>query len=338
MKGHVIATGTHDGRPAAAYVADGKLHDFLAAPPPEYPAPGTVFRGKVGRPVKGLGGFFVDLPNGRRGFLRQTKGISAGGPIYVQVTGYAVEGKAIPVTHRINFRGRYCVVTPEAPGRNLSKSIDDAKAAQTLEQIAGSLALPETTGLIMRSAAQFAPPETVQAEAEKLAEKARAIASGAETIEGPDPVQSLASLWPEVETIDEGHDSFDRFGVDDALSDILAPDIALGTAGTVCIEPTRALVAIDVNTGTDTSPAAGLKTSLLAARSLPRFLRIKGLGGQIVVDFAPFPKKDRRTMENTLRNAFRGDPISTTLAGWTPLGHFELQRRHERLPVERVER
>ena len=57
------------------------------------------------------------------------------------------------------------------------------------------------------------------------------------------------------------------------------------------IEPTRALVAVDVNTGPDTSPAASLKANIAAARDLPRQLRLRGLGGQVVVDFAPMPKK-----------------------------------------------
>ena len=99
------------------------------------------------------------------------------------------------------------------------------------------------------------------------------------------------------------------------------------------IEPTRALVAVDVNTGRDTSPAAGLKANLATARGLPRQLRMRGLGGQIVIDFAPMPKKDRRTVESALRAAFRADPVETTLVGWTTLGHYELNRARVRVPL-----
>jgi Ribonuclease G/E len=48
------------------------------------------------------------------------------------------------------------------------------------------------------------------------------------------------------------------------------------------------------------------------------------------------PKKDRRTFESALRAAFRQDATETALAGWTPLGHFELQRKRDRLPLTEV--
>ena len=88
------------------------------------------------------------------------------------------------------------------------------------------------------------------------------------------------------------------------------------------VEPTRALVAVDVNTGGDTAPAAGLRANLAVARALPRALRLRGLVGQIVLDLAPMPKKDRRAFEDALRAAFRADSIETALVGWTPLVHY----------------
>ncbi|MCB1331935.1 MAG: ribonuclease E/G, partial [Maritimibacter sp.] len=79
--------------------------------------------------------------------------------------------------------------------------------------------------------------------------------------------------------------------------------------------------------------AAGLKANIALARELPRQLRCRGLGGQIVVDFAPMPKKDRPALEQVLRAALRADPVETALAGWTPLGLCELQRKRERRPL-----
>ena len=100
------------------------------------------------------------------------------------------------------------------------------------------------------------------------------------------------------------------------------------------VEPTRALVAVDINTGTDTSPAAGLKANIQALRALPRALRLRGLGGQIVIDPAPLSKRDRRQVESVARAAFRADPIETTLVDWSPLGHLEVVRKRERLPLK----
>ena len=106
--------------------------------------------------------------------------------------------------------------------------------------------------------------------------------------------------------------------------------------GTLYVEPTRALVAVDVNTGADTSLAAGLKANIACARALPRVLRVRGLGGQIVIDAAPMAKKDRKTFESSLRAAFKTDTDETVLVGWTPMGHFELQRKRGRVPLREV--
>ena len=83
--------------------------------------------------------------------------------------------------------------------------------------------------------------------------------------------------------------------------------------------------------GADTSPAAALKVNLAAAKALPRALRLRGLGGQVVVDFAPLSKGNRRQVETALRAAFKTCPVDTALVGWTPLGHYELQRKRERV-------
>ena len=103
--------------------------------------------------------------------------------------------------------------------------------------------------------------------------------------------------------------------------------------GHFTIEATRALVAVDVNTGADTSPAAALKANLAAIRDLPRQLRLRGLGGQIVLDLAPLPKGERRRIEAALTAALRDEDIDTTIVGWTPLGHLELLRKRARRPL-----
>ena len=100
------------------------------------------------------------------------------------------------------------------------------------------------------------------------------------------------------------------------------------------VEPTRALVAMDVNGGGDTSPAAALKANIAAARALPREFRCRGLGGQVTVDFAPVPRRDRQRIEQALAAALRRDPVETVVAGWTPLSHLELRRQRSRLPLQ----
>ena len=121
-------------------------------------------------------------------------------------------------------------------------------------------------------------------------------------------------------------------GIWEEVERLRGPSVALGQ-GSMTIEPTRALVAVDVNTGADLSPAAALKTNLAAAAELPRQLRLRGLGGQIAIDFAPLARSERPRVERALTAALRKDGIDTTVAGWTPLGHLELQRKRVRRPL-----
>ena len=123
---------------------------------------------------------------------------------------------------------------------------------------------------------------------------------------------------------------FEDHGVLDAIDAARGAFVPLGAQASMFIEPTRALVAVDVNTGADGSFAAGLKANMACARSLPSALRVRGLGGQVVLDLAPMPKKERRSFESALRAPFRADDVDTVLAGWTPLGHYELQRKRAR--------
>ncbi|MFY8146463.1 MAG: ribonuclease G, partial [Rhodobacter sp.] len=121
MKGRVIAFDTLRGRPAAALIADGRLEDFLIDPADDAPVPGAIYRGIVDRPMKGQGGVFVRLPDGATGFLRQVSGLAPGQPVLVQVSGAAEPGKAVPVTARLLFKSRYAILTPDAPGLNVSR-------------------------------------------------------------------------------------------------------------------------------------------------------------------------------------------------------------------------
>ena len=128
---------------------------------------------------------------------------------------------------------------------------------------------------------------------------------------------------------------FAEHGVDEMVAALLQPRLDLVGGGHMMIEPTRALVAVDVNTGPDTSPAASLKVNIAAARDLPRQLRLRGLGGQVVVDFAPMSKKDRAILDQVIKAAFKGDG-EANLAGWTTLGLYELTRKRDRLPLADV--
>ncbi len=341
MKGRVVAIDRIAGRGAAALVVDGRLEDLLIDPPEDVPGPGAILRAVVERPMKGQGGVFVKLPEGK-GFLKQVNGLSPGQAVIVQVTGSAEPGKALPVSTRVLFRSRHCIVTPGAPGLNIARGIKDDDIRAELGEIAAEVmaGADETLGLIVRSAAAHAAPDEVAediADTRALAEVVLADATGGPEllVDAPDAALQAWRDWaePAPDEVMEGDGAFRDLGVEEMIDAILAPAVDLPGGGSMVIEPTRALIAVDVNTGADTSPAASLKANIAAARDLPRQLRLRGLGGQVVVDFAPMSKKDRATLDQVLKAAFRHEAAETSLAGWTPLGNYELQRRRDRPPL-----
>ncbi len=340
MKGSVIALDRLGGRAAAAHLVDGRLEDFLLDPPEGGPPrPGAIFRAVCARPLKGQGAMLMRLPQGQ-GYLRGTKGLREGQALLVQVTGYAEPGKAVPLTARLLFKSRFAIVTPDAPGINISRGIrDEDERARLLEIAAEAMAgAPAEAGLILRSACAGAEGVAIAADIAAMADIAAKVLGDAEgndpelLLDGPDAHMLAWREWPAPDLLAEGEGSFADHGIHEMLDALAGPQVLPG-GGFAFVEPTRALVAVDVNTGADTSPAAALKANLALARDLPRLLRCRGLGGQIAVDFAPLAKRDRRQIEQALKAALRRDPVETALAGWTPLGHLELQRKRERLPV-----
>lgn len=330
MKGRTVYLGEINDREAAALVADGLLEDVIVESGSDLPQ-GSICRAVVDRLVKGQGGVFLRLPNGERGFLRDKSGWKEGQSLLVQVSGASEPGKAIPVTRRLLFRGRYVIVTPGAPGINVSRRIRDPDLRQSLTNI-GEKAGPEL-GLIFRSACAYANDEDISQELHDLLALSHAVLAdhqgGPELlVSGVTPHEAAYLDWadPPPDDIENGLD----YSVLDQVAQLLRPEVPLGQGAHMVIESTRALIAVDVNTGPDTSPAAALKANIAAARALPRQLRLRGLGGQVVVDFAPVSKRDRGTIEQVLRAAFKADGIETTLIGWTGLGLFELSRKRER--------
>lgn len=339
MKGDSVLLDTVSGRRIALRLKNGQPDDLLVDPPQDGPPlPGTIYRARIDRPVKGQGGVFVSLGAGATGFLRDGKGLSQGDSVLVQVTGYAEPGKAVPVTARLLFKSKWAIVTPGAPGTNISRGIHDEELRVALKAAVHDLPLPDGAGLILRSAAATAEPDAVAEDAEEMARLAHALLADREgppelLLDGPDAHHLAWREWGDPADLDTRNGCLAARGLLEEIDRLRHPLAALPGGGSLAIEPTRALVAVDVNTGTDSSPAAGLKANITALRDLTRHLRLRGLGGQIVVDPAPSPKKDRKQLEQVLRAALRACPIETSFVGWTPMGHLELQRKRERLPL-----
>ncbi|QMU57167.1 MAG: ribonuclease G [Boseongicola sp.] len=341
MKGLQAVFGHVHGIQAAALIRDGQLDDLLIDSPENRIRSGSIFRAKALRSMKGQGGTILETSQGNL-FLRNAKGIAPGQTIIVQSGSYAEPGKAMPATQKLVLKSRYCLATPDAPGLNISKMVKDEDRRVALREILASANPPPETGIVVRSAALSADDTTIRDDIAAIVNLAHRISSEPNAgspellLEGPD-AQTLAWRdWPTPDSTTDVPEAMDQFGVLDRVDQLRRAEMPLDNSGVAYVEPTRAFVAIDVNTSGDTSPAAGLKANMALIRGLTRELRLRGLGGQIVLDLAPMPKRDRRLVEQQFRTAFRRDAIETMLVGWTPFGHLEIQRKRERLPLFEV--
>lgn len=337
MKGRAIILGQWHGHEAAALVQDGRLDDLLIDDDAQ-PRPGAIYRASCERVMKGQGGAFLRLPGGESAWLRAARGLKPGAAALVQVTGVAEPGKAVPVTDRILFKGRHVIVTPGAPGVNVSRAIRDEALRARLVALAGEP--PEGMGLILRSSCEGAEDAAIAADLRLMRDLALSVmgdsGSGPELLaDGDGPHDHALREWSAEQVIDE-KDAFETTGIAEQVAALASPLVDLGGGASMVVEVTRALVAVDVNTGGDTSPAAALKANLAAARALPRQLRLRGLGGQVVVDFVGMSKGQRQPLDQSLRSVFRADPVETSLVGWSAMGLYELNRKRERVPLARL--
>ncbi len=369
MKGRVIALTANPCH--AALIVDGRIEDLLFTTPGDVPRPGAIREAKVTRKLPGDSDVFVDLGDGVQGFLRDAKGLQTGDVLAVMTTSLPEPGKAVPVTRRILIKGRSLILTPGAPGVNVSRQIRDP---ETRARLTDAVSLPDAqTGAIIRSAAADLDAEIIAQECRDLSTCLPDPAQNKGVVQVPGEMVALAQALREWTTpapdmiaapeelerlldwdtapwrfhhdpdladalrFGEG-DPFDHFGVWDQIESLRPARADLASGGWMAIEATRAMVTVDVNTGDQFGGGAAMTANIEAARELPRQLRLRGFGGQIIIDFAPMKKSHRKKIEETLKSAFRRDLIDTSLAGWTPLGNFEMHRKRERPPLSALPR
>ncbi|MEM6898068.1 MAG: ribonuclease E/G, partial [Pseudomonadota bacterium] len=273
MKGRLVALDHWQGREAAALMVDGRLEDLLIDPA-EGPRLGAIFAARVERPLKGQGGVIVAWPGGQ-GFLRRAKNLAPGDILPVQISGFAEPGKAPPVTDRLLFKSRYAIVTPGAPGLNVSRSIRDDDRRDALKGLALESMDGSEHGLIIRSASQNADDDDILSDIHAMRELCEAtltppLQPGA-LFDGDGAHLTAWRDWPAPGQIETMDNSFESHGILDEIERLSDTHVALGPHS-MAIEPTRALIAVDVNTGSDLSPAAALKANLAAIKDLPRQL------------------------------------------------------------------
>lgn len=125
---------------------------------------------------------------------------------------------------------------------------------------------------------------------------------------------------------------FDKFGIEKEIAKALHRKVFLKSGGYICIDQTEALIAIDVNTGRFTGTKhleeTVLKTNLEAAEEIARQVRLRDLGGIIVIDFIDMTiEKNRRELIKHLQECLKHDRAKTTISEISELGMIEMTRK-----------
>ena len=261
----------------------------------------------------------------RTGLLRETARRS-GDQVVVQVKSVRSGGKADIVSEDITLTGRYVVYLPNSAKIASSRSISKDRVAV----LKAALLAAGITGAIIRSAAANAPAEDVLAEAQELRASWQLTCRqeamlGTLLSGGPAAATRLATDYSRHKL------SLRQGGLDDrslreSIATLHSPEFMLPAGGSIMIEPTAALVAIDVNAGL--RPAAAVNNE--AASLIACQLRLRNLSGLILIDFAG---GQGQASLKALEDAVAADPAGCRIGGVTPAGLVELTRPRRDLPL-----
>jgi ribonuclease G len=310
----------------------------------------------------------------QREILPRDKRLHEGERVVVQIRREAQAGKAARVTMATSLRGRLVELIVGRPGSADGRALLTQLApTPALPRSRGREldSLPRRNGgglgwglRILESA----PGDALAAEGAELARRWHEILDRASQLDPParlDPVASFAAalagslpaapdeiLVDEAAAIPELRAAFPESAVahlpetewpidlDAVFDEALSATLSLPGGGSVHFEATRAGVLIDVDTGTPETGSperTGMMANLAAAGTIARQIRLRNLGGGIVIDFVGLDSRSaRETLRTALTEALALDPAAPQLLGWTRLRHFELVRPRRKRPLAEV--
>lgn len=142
-------------------------------------------------------------------------------------------------------------------------------------------------------------------------------------------------LMDRVEFVEPGLNIFEQYGIEHRIEKAIQKKVWLKNGGYIVIDPTEALTVIDVNTGKFVGGAnledTVLKTNLQAAEEIARQIRLRDIGGIIIIDFIDMdPPEHRQVVLDTLKQALKKDRTKTNVVGITGLGLVEMTRKKVR--------
>jgi len=305
------------------------------------------------------------------------KYLKKGQEILVQVEKESIGDKGPRLTTQISIPGRYLVLTPLDDSLGISKRISDPEERNRIRNIIKQQRLPKGIGCIVRTAAKGIPPKNISREVRYLIKlwsnihgrtrKANppvalyeecslmlrilrdqftedvdeVIIDQKEAYKNAVRFMSLfmPSLKPRIKFYNVKTPIFEKYGLARDIENIFKRKIPLRNGGSIVIDETEGMVAIDVNTARYTGKSdvdeTIFKTNMEAAREIARQIRLRDIGGIIIIDFIDMRSKDhRRRIENMLEDSFRRDKAKSKIIGMSPIGVVEMTRQRVRKSLE----
>jgi ribonuclease E len=295
--------------------------------------------------------------------------------LLVQVTKEERGTKGAALTTYLSLAGRYCVLMPNTgKGGGISRKIANASDRRRLKEVLAELEIPQGMAVIVRTAGSQRTKAEIRRDYEYLLRLWDEIRTTTLESTAPKLIHEEANLIKRAirdqysrdmnEVLVEGDEGYKaaksfmkmlmpsharhvkpykdeavplmhKYQVESQLEAMYSTQIRLKSGGSIVINPTEALVAIDVNSGKATKERhieeTALKTNLEAAEEVGRQLRLRDLAGLIVIDFIDMEEsRHNRDVERKLKEALKSDRARIQLGRISPFGLLELSRQRLR--------
>ncbi|MGI5831211.1 MAG: Rne/Rng family ribonuclease [Thermoguttaceae bacterium] len=301
-----------------------------------------------------------------------------GDEVLVMVIKEGIGTKGPTLSTYISISGRYLVLMPSLKHVGVSRKIEDEATRQRLRKIMNELNPPKGLGFIVRTAGADRTRKELAQDMAYLMRLWKVIVKRIKTLPAPieiyresdmiirtirdmatvdidkividekdayDRVKDfLESAMPRyvdrLEYYDQKEPLFLRYNLEDAIAQIHQRRVPLKDGGSIVIDQTEALVAIDVNSGSfrtnESAEENAFQMNLRAAKEIARQIRLRDLGGVIVNDFIDMDSEQhQRAVERTLRDSLKRDRAKTKILRTSPFGLIEMTRQRIRPGVKR---
>ena len=305
--------------------------------------------------------------------------LKAGQEIIVQAVREAIGNKGALLTSYISLPGRYLVLLPYKPGGGISRKVEDEEDRQKIKNIMEQIKIPEDMGFIVRTAGFNRTKQEIFRDYQLLMRLWKEICKKAISINAPSliyqetdfGVRSLRDyLTPEIDEIwvddqetfrkmraylkavaprhlrmmkhyKEKTPIFDSFKLEEQIGVIYRERVEMKSGGYIIINPTEAMITIDVNSGRGSHKKnieeTAFQTNIEASEEIARQLRLRDLGGLIVIDFIDMmDKKHIAEVEKSFKKALSIDKARIQLSRISKFGMLELSRQKKQSTIQEI--